>query len=67
MGQWLDSTQRLLAHGSRPVVHQFVVVQFRPFLDECSGAPRELAIEDLTGRDRDLCFVLAVLGVEVRG
>ena len=58
--QWLDSTQRLLTHGSRPVVHQLVAVQFRPLLDECPGAPWELAMEYRARRDHDLCLVLAV-------
>lgn len=64
--QRLDSTQWLLTDGSIPVIHQFVAVQFRPLLDQRSGAAGQLAVEDLAGRDRDLCFVLAVLGVEVR-
>jgi hypothetical protein len=58
--------QRLLTDGSLPVVHQFVAAQVRPFLDQCSGSSRELTIEYLARRDRDLCFVLALLGAEVR-
>jgi hypothetical protein len=49
-----------------PIGHQFLSAQLDPLLDEGESTPRQLPVAHLTGRDRDLRLVLAVLGMEVR-